>query len=440
MARSYVNAFRDALHSGQFVVSLEYAAPDRSEPIDELLDLARFVTAERRIQTIAITDRVVAETAHDPIDLALQAAELTGKMPLVHLSGKNNTPQQMRQRFERMLELGLTNPLVVTGDVPRVSVRIRSNADVDALAPEGFLDSVQAIDLARRCSQRFYIAGAVTSFKYTEPTAMMQYLKLRKKIACGMDVVFNQVGYDLRKTQELIGYLQQQRLHIPAIAAIYWLTPGFARFAAAGHVPGVLITDQLVSLLQQWSRQPDKGRANRIEMMALHIVLARRFGYHGVHLGGLKKPDTVAQVLDRADAIWQPHPTTEQLWHRWRQLCSLADGQTVAFAPPEGFYLFQHDALGLNSQRPSPDGLELSRPLRYRILRGLHDLFFADSTPSPNPAQQLGRFLSRHRLLQRVGYMCERLAKTPLVGCEGCGSCSLPETEYVCIEQACAKG
>ncbi len=436
----YANAFRRALETEQFIVTLEYAAPDRSEPVDDLVALARYVGDEPRIQTIGITDRVVGESAHDPIDLAVQAADASGKMPLVHLSGKNHTPEGMRGRYEQMLALGLANPLVVTGDVPRVQKEFRKNADLDAVSPQGFLDSVQAVDLARQCSDRFCIAGAVTSFKYTEPTLMMQYLKLQKKIARGMDVVFNQVGYDLRKTQELVLHLRFSRQPVPAIAALYWQTPAFARFANRGEVPGVIITEDLVTLLEQWSKLPDKGKAKRVEMMMLHIGLAKLFGYAGVHIGGFKKPGTLREVLDRVDELMAGRPSVDDLWQRWLDLARLEDGRAVRLAPNDGFYLFTADSNGLNTDQPSPDGLAVARPMRFRMLRVMHDLLFTDFMEPGHTGHAVSRFVSRHPVLQKAGYVCERLAKTPLVGCEGCGSCSLPETEYVCIESTCGKG
>ena len=202
----------------------------------------------------------------------------------------------------------------------------------------------------------------------------------------------------------------------------------------------MIITEDLVTLLEQWSKLPDKGKGKRVEMMMLHIGLARLFGYAGVHIGGFKKPGTLREVLDRVDELMAGRPTVDDLWQRWLELTRLEDGRAVRFAPDDGFYLFTADSNGLNTDQPSPDGLAVTRPMRFRMLRVMHDLLFTDFMEPGHVGHAVSRFISRHPILHKAGYLCERLAKTPLVGCEGCGSCSLPETEYVCIESTCGKG
>lgn len=351
----WVNAFRRALDSGQFVVTVEYVPPDRSEPVDDLVDLGRYVRHERRVQAVVITDRVGSPTTHSSVELALEARDVSGKMPVVSLSGKSCSAPAMGKRLARMRAVGLANPVVVTGDGPRVARQTGCHEQPDAAAAEGFVDSVQTIDMARSVSGDFCIGGAVNGFKYTESALMMQYLKLGKKRAAGLQVVFNQVGYDLRKTQELILYLRHRKVRLPVMAAVYWLTPAFAGFANRGKVPGVLVGDDLVELLDQWSDLPDQGRAQRIDMLTLHIALVRLFGYAGVHLGGFGKAESLCEVLDHVDQLLAGRPSVDELWQRWCDLTRLDDGRPVALGLAEGYYLFRADRRGLNSAEPMFD-------------------------------------------------------------------------------------
>ena len=41
---------------------------------------------------------------------------------------------------------------------------------------------------------QFYIAAAVSPFKYTEPSQMQQYYKMAKKIKVGADCLITQLG------------------------------------------------------------------------------------------------------------------------------------------------------------------------------------------------------------------------------------------------------
>ena len=250
------NVLRSSLEGGRFAINIEFTAPDLSESADGVLRLAELAAADARVAAIAITDRVPSITTHDPVDLAVRVAEVSGKMPLVHLSGKNRTAENMRRQFERMGEHGLENALVVTGDVPRVE-----GPDPMSAAPDGILDSVQAIFMAREAAPQLHVAAAVSSFKYSEPQQMLQYLKMTKKVLAGAGAIYNQVGYDLRKADEVPRYARHTGLRTPLVAALYWLTVGFAKFARKGEVAGVVIAEDLAARLEELARTPDKGKA-----------------------------------------------------------------------------------------------------------------------------------------------------------------------------------
>lgn len=428
------NTLAESLATERFAVTLEYAAPDRSEPADPLDALAEFAGADPRVAAIAVTDRVPTMTAHDPVDLAARAAEASGKTPLVHLAGKDRTEAALRCELERCAERGLWNVLLVTGDVPRVDLPEPIEA-----APAGYVDSVQAIRLARETDPRFVVAAAVSSFKPTEPQQMMQYLKLRAKLREGAAAVFNQVGFDLARCQELPLWARREGLQTPLVAATYWPTPGFARFAAAGKVAGVDFTPDMVRRMEEMARTPDKGKAMRQEMLALHVLLARAFGYGGMYVGGFKTPGALRDLLNLVDQIEVAGGGIETWWHRWRELWRLEDGRPCRMAPDGVFRLLERGPEGLNSDRLADRSLPGAKPLMYRFMDLVHDVFFGRAMEPGGWARRLAARAGRSRGTARLAYLLERMGKWPLVGCEGCGSCTLPETRYVCIQHECAK-
>lgn len=430
-----VNALQDALERGQFFVTIEYCLPPQGESLASLEALADYAAGDRRIGAIALTDRVTSEHDYDPVDVAPEVLRRAGKVPLVHLSGKDCTPDDVERRLRRCAEGGLSNVLIVTGDMPRPP-----KGEPVHEPDKGFTDSVQAVHIAgRHVSGLSLIASAVSSFKYTEPELMNQYIKVHKKLAHGAQVIFNQVGYDLRKAQELVWYLRHGCAGTPAVAALYWLTPGFARFARDGNVPGVIITPDLCRLIEEICTEPDKGQARRTEMMVLHVLLCKRFGYAGVHVGGLKSPTTIASILDAVDRLDVKQPDTNQLWARWCELLRFRDGSTAQLGEPDGFYLFDRAADGLNAADFAPAQANGPISPRYLLLRRIHDLVFARGLRPSGVGERIVRTMARVPGVNRLGYWMERAVKTPLVGCQGCGSCSLPDTQYVCIESDCAK-
>ena len=416
-----------------FVITLEYTVPDVSEPVDGVDDLAKFAAGDARIAAVALTDRVPGMRTHDPIDLAVRARDISGKMPMVHMSGKNRDRFSMQAQIDRLMALGLSNCLLLTGDMPRVDL-----PDPMVQAPQGYIDAVQAIDIARGTSESMFIAAAVSTFKYTEPTVMMQYHKLRGKIKHGANAIFNQVGYDMRKLQELPVYLKSAGIKTPAVAALYWLTAAFGRFANRGEVPGVVITDDVVSWLEEISSSPDKGKQIRMELLALQIVLARAWGYRGVHIGGFKKTGTLRAVLALADKLWQ-EGNAQSWWAAWNQLMKFSDGRAVQTGLEYGFYLFESDGNGLNSDRQISLGSAAGPGLKYHVMDVFHSLFFGTAMEKGHWMQKISTLMGKLSVSEYIYYHFEHMGKWPLVGCEGCGSCSLPETLYVCTEYSCAK-
>jgi len=430
------NALREGLDGGEFIVTLEFCLPEAGTDLADLYDLAEFAGEDRRIHAIALTDRVTSEADYDPVEVAGEVMRRSGKVPLVHLSGKDRTLEDLADRLQRCQEEGFENVLCLTGDMPRPA------NPGDVIEPEkGYVDSVQGADLARRWWEGFTVGAAVSTFKYTEEEVLPQYMKMAKKLAFGADVIFNQVGYDLRKTQELPLWLQQAGLaHVKTIAAMYWLTPGFAKFANAGNVPGVIISDEAVLRIGEIAKESDKGLGRRREMMALQIALCRLFGYSGVHIGGFKKAGSIKAILDQADALLRDQGDVVALWQKWCSHWQLADADRMAeLGVSDGFYFFEAGQHGLNSDRPRPLAEPIRQPLRDKLLRGMHDLFFTEGTRGyrwfMGSVRAIGALPGGAAALK----LLEAATKKPIVGCEACGSCSMPETEYVCVEHDCAK-
>jgi methylenetetrahydrofolate reductase (NADPH) len=434
MRQSVVNALRTALDTGEFLVTLEYCLPQRGEPLKSLDALTQYARATPAVHAVALTDRVTSEDDYDPLGVAEDVMRQSGKVPLIHLSGKDRTAVDLQDRLRKCACAGLDNVLLITGDMPRPET-----AGCVLEPAKGFLDSVHAVHAAAELNEDLLISSAISTFKYSEPELMNQYIKMHKKVAHGARLIFNQVGYDLRKTQELTWYLRHAGEDVPVVAALYWLAPGFARFAQAGHVPGVTFTDDFCRRLEEIVKEPDKGIGRRIDMMALHTALCKRFGYRGAHIGGLRNVDWIDRILTRAFELDASDATTVALWDAWCAHLRLENGTIAELGRPEGFYLFESDPVGLNTDRPVEVNGQDAVSAQHRVLRIMHDLFFAKGLRPGGLGERVVRGLAHVPLFKPLGYVLERAVKTPLLGCEGCGSCSLPDTEYVCIEGNCAK-
>src|SRR5204863_5575079 len=90
-----------------------------------------------------------------------------------------------------------------------------------------------------------FFAGAVaTNFKRHENEVVPQLLKLEKKIACGAKFIIAQIGFDARKSHEMLCYLERRGLdEVPLIGNVFLLTAPTVRFFRKRTIPGVVISD-----------------------------------------------------------------------------------------------------------------------------------------------------------------------------------------------------
>jgi methylenetetrahydrofolate reductase (NADPH) len=423
------NRLREGLAKGRFTVTVEVVAPERTKDLGvamaPILRTARALAQDPRVAALSVTDRVKSDHDHDPVRVALEVGWASGKAPLVHFSGKDRTPADLEAALERMDALGLDNLLCVTGD------RLKTPP---ADRPVRYLDSVNAIALARGLRPASLVAAAVSPFKYTEEATLNQYLKMGKKHRAGADYLITQVGWDVRKLADLRRYRAERGLAQPVVAGLMLLPPGAARYLHEGHVPGVVVTDDLLALVESEARAPDRGAARRFERLALQIVGAELMGYAGAQLSGLARSDDVGRTLELA-AGWRDRLRTLEDWSReWQERHRLPGGAPARLAAAPAYFRFA----------PGPDD-GAARPAtageraRYRALAALGRALFDRRSPVHRLLRPLARRVPPDSAVAEGLMRIERLVKAPLFGCRACGFCRLPETFYVCPE-TCPKG
>jgi methylenetetrahydrofolate reductase (NADPH) len=143
----------------------------------------------------------------------------------------------------------------------------------------------------------------VSPFKYTEADCAYQYLKLEKKIAAGADFAITQLGYDVRKFRELKRYLDERGLKTPVYGNVYILPAGAARKFSKGEPPGCWVSQELVDIVAEEAKAPDKGVAARLERAARTVAVLRGLGYAGAYIGGDHQAERIRWIIERSEAI-----------------------------------------------------------------------------------------------------------------------------------------
>ncbi len=438
--------FRERLaQPGAFVVAAELVTSRGLMTADgggAVLELARELAADPRIDVLSITDNPGGHAMLAPDALGTDLIS-RGQEVIIHLACKDWNRNALESRGWQLASQSFHNVLALSGDYPVKGHRGLAAPvfDIDSVGLLGLLSDLNGgLPDERHPGRRlartdFFLGCVVTNHKRHEREVMPQYLKLRKKARAGARFVINQIGWDTRKDDELLRWMRRDGLELHALANVYLLSPAAARSFRAGKIPGVVVNDELLALVERQGASPDRGRAFFVDLAARHVAVARGLGYEGVYLGGHMPAATFGEILDRAAAFGGAD---------WRELA-----REIQFPLEDEFYFFQRDPdTGLSSGEVSASYLEsrerrrtdLRVPLKYRFSRRLHETVFAPEAPLFPAGRALYRDVEEApRVVRRAAHALEQAAKVPLFGCRDCGDCSLPEIAYVCPESQCAK-
>ena len=403
---------------------------------------ARELAANPRIDVLSITDNPGGHAMLAPDTLGHDLLSL-GQDVVIHLSCKDWNRNALESRGWKLGSEGFRNVLCMSGDYPVTGHRGHAAPvfDIDSVGLIALLAEMNAglLPDERRSAPElgrtdFFLGCVVTNHKRHEREVIPQYLKLRKKAAAGARFVINQIGYDVRKDDELLRWIRREALPLATLANVYVLSPIAARAFHRGAIPGVIVTDELLELVERRAASPDRGRAFFVDFAARHVAVARGLGFAGVYLGGHVPTASFDEILDAADgyaADW------------------VALSREIRFPLDREFYAFAPDPeTGLSSDLLSAGYVESRRrrrtelrvPATYRLSRRVHAVAFAEDAPLHNAGRAVYRAIERAPTpIGRVAHAVEQAAKVPLFSCKDCGDCSLPEIAYVCPESMCAK-
>jgi len=365
-----------------------------------------------------------------PADIhsALERKFLWGDLDVIpHVSAKDHNSEAVRTYLLGLHKLGLETVLAVTGDKPAAGkgvfevdsvglIRLIQELNFDAYAEAGGGGFAAA--------RRFFTLAAVSPFKYTEPSQMQQYFKMKKKLRAGAGALITQMGWDWRKSGELFRYLADERIKVPVFGNVFLLSSANAspRLMAEGKLPGCFVSR---ALFESVSRETP---AEAVERAAVQTAMYRDLGAAGVDVGGLPDFETLETILGRAAEIGSS-------WSERKDLLdygvpTLPDGRP-------GFYLYDEAGRRRSPSWPkSSTGKKTFDFFHGALLtpgKGLYPAARAVLGASGTLRQGKGP-------LVKAFFAGEKAAKTVLFDCQECGDCYLPENFGLCTIGRCEKG
>jgi len=403
---------------------------------EKVLVLAEQAAKGNKVHAITITDNPGGNPAILADYLGMEILK-KGIEPLVHFTCKDKNRNQIESQLYALDRAGIRNLLVMTGDYPVTGFQGRAKPVFD-------LDPIHVLELVKCMNEGleypglkgtikhqpgdFFAGAAVSPFKKTEAEQMVQYLKLKKKIAGGAQFIVTQVGYDARKFHEVLQFLKFSGLDIPLIGNIYILPYGAAKAMNANKIPGCVVTDKLLAEIEKEHDASDKGKEARLLRAAKMYAILKGMGYKGVHLGGHNiSYEDIEFIIDKG----------EELSLNWLELVPQFD-----YPQPDGFYYFiKDDKTGLNTEIPvDKKQLPLDSPVdfSYRISRLMHKLMFEPHKKLFSPMRRITANV-QGTSLEKAFHKFEHLNKVLLYDCKDCGDCALPDLAYICPMSQCPK-
>jgi len=411
-----------------------------------VLELARKLAEHPRIHGLSITDNPGGNAMLSADTLGTDLIS-RGQEVIIHLSCKDWNRNALQSRGWQLASEGFNNVLALSGDYPTDGYQGQASPvfDTDSVGLLKMFSDMNAgmtVEIGKKSEvlkrTNFFLGAAVNNHKRYEREVMPQYFKLAKKIENGAAFIINQIGYDSRKQDELIKYMEMHNLHVPVVGNVYVLSRPAACYFNADNIPGVTVTDELLSLIEKQAKSPDKGKAFFLEFAAKQCAIAQGLGYRGVYLGGHLQYKDYERILKTANRFGEDD---------WKEFA-----KEICFAYPDEFYFFE-PALetGLSSTDVNqeylyskrPETLQAAKrsvPLSYKINRGVHGAAFEEDTLGFKIGQKFFRAIDRaSSRVQSIMHATEHAIKGAMFDCRDCGDCSLPEIAYLCPESQCVK-
>ncbi len=421
----------------QFIFTFELvpARASRGKVVDDIIRFAQEAASVKRISALSITDNAGGHPALTPQALGSEIKSM-GIAPVIHFSCKDKNRNRIESELFELDRAGLNTLLVLTGDNPRYGYMGRAKPVFD-------LDSVLVLAMiqemrhglvvhkkapgggVRLPKMDFYSGCVVSPFKRTFPEQIFQYLKLRKKLQAGAQFIISQMGYDVRKYQELALILQKMNFSVPLLGTVLIPTVGLARIIHKNVIPGCTVPTRLLEQMEKWPTE--RALELRLDIAAKLVAILYGLGYHGVHLSGpgleYKHVHQVIEMAHDHAADWQKYVDDFLFPEEWQS------------------FLFQEDpSTGLNSNKLNSFSRDYKETLSppYLIGKIIHALFFEPDRGLFNTAKRLVKKCHEKGCISWLTSF-EYFFKELLYQCQRCGDCYLGDLEFLCPQSQCAK-
>ncbi len=289
-------SFKNALQSGQFVVTAE-VGPPKGTDIEEMKE--HITLLKDKVHGINMTDNQSSVMRLSSL-VGCHIIKQLGGEPILQMTGRDRNRMALQSDLLSASVLGIENVLCLTGD----HIIMGDHRDAK---PVHDLESVQILRAARtleagqdlagnhlKGSPKFCVGAVVTpEADPIEP----QLLKFEKKIKAGAEFFQTQAVYDLDNFKRFMDYAV--KFNVKILAGIVLLVSAKMATYMNENVAGIQVPQQLID---EMASAPKGGALQKgIEIAGRMIRQIREQGIgHGVHIMAIGKETSVPAILEVA--------------------------------------------------------------------------------------------------------------------------------------------
>jgi 5,10-methylenetetrahydrofolate reductase len=290
-------SFKNALQSGQFVVTAE-VGPPKGTDVEEMKE--HIALLKDKVHGINMTDNQSSVMRLSSL-VGCHIIKQMGGEPILQMTGRDRNRMALQSDLLSASVLGIENVLCLTGD--HITMGDHKNAkpvhdleSVQILRALRTLESGQDLSGSPLKGAPRFCAGAVVTPE-ADPIEP-QLLKFEKKIKAGAEFFQTQAVYDLDNFKRFMDYAG--KFDVKILAGIVLLVSARMASYMNKNVAGINVPEKLV---EEMGSAPKGGALDKgIEIAGRMIRQIKEQGIcHGVHIMAIGKETAVPAILEAAN-------------------------------------------------------------------------------------------------------------------------------------------
>ncbi|MEM1172264.1 MAG: methylenetetrahydrofolate reductase [Cyanobacteria bacterium P01_H01_bin.35] len=290
-----MNKFRNAVKSGEFLITAEVAPPKGADPTD-MIKMAECLKG--RVHAVNITDgsRAVLRMSSLAASMILKNH---GIEPIYQLACRDRNRIALQADLMGASALGIHNILALTGDPVKAGDHkdARSVFDMESTR---LLQMIAKLNQGMDWNEKALPDGPTDLFvgAAVDPQSS-SWSRLKKrfelKLLAGSQFFQSQLISDFDKLEKFMNQIAVDS-NKPILAGILLLKSAKNAAFLNKYVPGVDIPEHIINRLANAEKPLQEG----IKIAAEQVKIASNI-CHGVHLMAIKREDLIPQILDMAE-------------------------------------------------------------------------------------------------------------------------------------------